>query len=375
MTVRAPRNRGPAGRQRHRSARRTVRPVLAPVAALALVLTACSADDGGPVEATAPDATATDDTEATATGDDGSTSSPAPTSPAPTSSPTSPAPTSPAPTSPAPPSEEPPSDAAELPRGGTEFFPHYRLFGYSGHPRSEPLGRLGIGDLDERIVELEERSAEFVGDRELMPVLELITVVVHPVPGQDGMYRTREPDEVVQTFLDAADRHDALLLLNIQPGMSSMIDEVRHYEKFLVEPNVGVALDPEWDVREGQIPGQVYGHTRGEEIDEVARYLADLVEEHDLPQKALIYHQVHRGVVSNPEDIGEYDSVVIINSIDGIGHPTDKIATYDRIMQDRPDHVVPGFKLFYEEDAAFGPLMTGEEVLGLDPVPEYILWE
>jgi hypothetical protein len=37
--------------------------------------------------------------------------------------------------------------------------------------------------------------------------------------------------------------------------------------------------------------------------------------------------------------------------------------------------VVPGFKLFYEEDAAFGPLMSGDEVLGLDPQPEYILWE
>jgi hypothetical protein len=36
----------------------------------------------------------------------------------------------------------------------------------------------------------------------------------------------------------------------------------------------------------------------------------------------------------------------------------------------------PGFKLFYEEDvAAGGPLMTPDEVLALQPTPEYVLYE
>lgn len=271
--------------------------------------------------------------------------------------------------------EPPEPQVAELPRGGTEIFPDYRLFGYSGHPQSEALGRLGIGDLDDRVREIEEVGQDYLGGRELMPVLELITVVVHPVPMADGLYRTREPASVVQTYLDAAERHDAMLLLNIQPGMSTMIDEVRFYEEFLLHPSVGIALDPEWDVAPGQIPGQVYGHTAGTEIDEVAAYLDGLIEENDLPQKALIYHQVHPGVVSNPEDIGEYDNVVVINAIDGIGHPADKIATYNRVIQDKPDHVIAGFKLFYEEDAMFGPLMTPDQVLELDPQPQYILWE
>lgn len=263
----------------------------------------------------------------------------------------------------------------ELPRGGTEIFPEYRLFGYSGHPQSEPLGRLGIGDLDERVEEIEEVGQGYLDGRELMPVLELITVVVHPLPGPDGMYRTREPESVVQDYLDAAERHDAMLLLNIQPGMSTMMDEVEHYEEFLQHPSVGVALDPEWDTAPGQVPGEVYGFTDGSEIDEVARYLDDLVEENDLPQKALVYHQVHRGVVGNPDAIGEYDNVVVINSVDGIGAPSDKIATYTNVIADKPDQVVAGFKLFFAEDAALGPLMTPDEVLAIDPEPEYILWE
>ena len=53
----------------------------------------------------------------------------------------------------------------ELPRGGREVFPTYRLFGYSGHPRAEALGRLGIGDINERMRELEERGQDYRVDR------------------------------------------------------------------------------------------------------------------------------------------------------------------------------------------------------------------
>jgi len=152
------------------------------------------------------------------------------------------------------PTQQPPPDdvevtteapqAIELPRGGTEIFPHYRLFGYSGLPGSPGMGRMGIGDLDERVVEMEERGEEYAGGRDLLPVLELIATVVHATPGSDGMFRTYIPESVIQDHLDAARRHQGILLLNIQPGRADFIDEVKHYEKWLVEPDVGVALDP-----------------------------------------------------------------------------------------------------------------------------------
>lgn len=288
-----------------------------------------------------------------------------------TPSDTSPSTTSPSTASPT----APPGEAAELPRGGVEIFPEYRLFGYSGNPGSEALGRLGIGDLDERVEEMQERGAEYADGRELLPVLELIATVVHPTPQSDGMYRTRTPDEVVQDHLDAARRHDGLLLLNIQPGQADFIDEVRYWEDFLVEPDVGVALDPEWAMQEGAVPGELYGRTTGAELDEVSAYLDGLVEEHDLPQKVMVYHQVHRSVVQDIDDLTDRDGVVVIQSVDGIGARADKIGTYDRVRQDTPEFVHAGFKLFYEEDAALGPLMTAAEVMGLDPPPEYVLFE
>lgn len=342
--------------RRARHVGRRGRALLASAGALAVVLAGCA--DAGPDGAQAP-------TDTGVTDGSGATDGPGDATGGPT--------------------QEPPPDdvevtteapqAIELPRGGTEIFPEFRLFGYSGLPGSPGMGRMGIGDLDERVVEMEERGEEYAGGRPLLPVLELIATVVHATPGSDGMYRTYIPESVIQDHLDAARRHDGILLLNIQPGRADFIDEVRHYEKWLVEPDVGVALDPEWAVEEGQIPGEVYGRTSGAELDEVAAYLAELVEEHALPEKVMVYHQVHPGVVRDEHELGAHEGVVLIKSVDGIGAPSDKIKTYNKVNETKPEHVVPGFKLFYEEDLVLGPIMTGAEVLGLDPQPEYILFE
>lgn len=264
---------------------------------------------------------------------------------------------------------------AELPRGGRTIFPEYRLYGYSGYPGSSALGRLGTGDLDERMTEIEQTGADYVGDRELLPVMELIAVTVHGTPQADGLYRTRTTDEIIQSWLDAARRHEALLLLNVQPGRASMLDEVKHLEKWLVEPDVGLALDPEWAVSGDEIPGRVFGHTTGAELNEIADWTAALVAEHDLPEKVLLYHQLHENIVSDEAALVPHEGVVLIKSIDGIGTPRAKTNTYERIVATTPEYVHLGFKLFFEEDARHGPLMTAEEVMALTPQPEYVLWE
>ena len=271
------------------------------------------------------------------------------------------------------PTPEPP---AELPRGGREIFPRYRLFGYSGSPGAPGQGRLGIGDLDDRMVEMESRGKPFTGGRELLPVMELIAVTVHGVPGADGMYRTRVRDSVIEEWLAMAREHKAILLLNIQPGRADFIDEVRYLEKWLSEPDVGVALDPEWAVEPGQIPGRVFGRTTGAELNECAAYLADLVAEHNLPEKVMVYHQLHLDIVRNESSLKQHDGVVLVKSIDGIGSPGAKVATWTRIVAATPAGVHLGFKLFYLEDVERGGrLMTAREVLALTPRPEYILFE
>ncbi|CAN5177622.1 hypothetical protein BH20ACT5_BH20ACT5_10800 [soil metagenome] len=298
------------------------------------------------------------------------TSSAEPTDDAPAATSTAATTTSAAPTTTTPPPPPPP----ELPGGGRDIFPAYRLVGFSLAPGSPALGGL-TGDLDVAAARLEEQAIPYGVDRPVLPVFELIATVVHPVPGADGNYSTRATDENIGNHLDAARRHGALLLLNIQPGTADFLPEVQAYEKWLREPEVGVALDPEWAISPGQIPGEVYGRTTGQELDGVAAYLATLVEEGDLPEKVMVYHQVAPQVVEDEAALREHPGVAAIKSVDGIGSQGAKEATWYRLMETKPAHVTPGFKLFYEEDLRGGPLMTPEQVLALMPLPEYVLYE
>ncbi|MGW5237929.1 hypothetical protein ACWEOW_03260 [Monashia sp. NPDC004114] len=265
--------------------------------------------------------------------------------------------------------------APALPRGGRVLFPAYRLVGYAGYPGSAALGRLGIGDLDARVREIEKVAGPLAGGRTVMPVLELIATVVRSEPGGDGMYRTRTEPATIDRYLRAARRAKGILLLNIQPGRARFIDEVRHYERWLAQPDVGVALDPEWAMGPHQVPMREFGSTTGAEIDGVAAYLSALVKRHNLPEKVLVYHQLAPSIVRREAGIRARPGVVLVKSIDGIGSRAMKLETYDKLVAHLPRPVHAGFKLFYSEDGRFGPLMTPAQVLALRPQPEYVLYE
>ena len=263
----------------------------------------------------------------------------------------------------------------QLPRGGRTLFPAYRLFGYCGSPASPALGRLGVGDLDTQVEEMLRRSEAYAYGRRIMPVLELIATLVHPTPGADGKYRSWVGTDVVDRWLATARRHKALLLLNIQPGRAAFVDEVKHWERYLREPDVGVALDPEWAVQAGQVPGRVFGSTTGQALDQCAAYLSDLVAEHDLPEKVMVYHQLHLSIVRGESALRPHAGVVPVKVIDGIGLPHWKVLAYNKIRAQTPASTHAGFKLFFDEDARVGPLMQPSEVMALTPQPEYVLYE
>jgi hypothetical protein len=264
----------------------------------------------------------------------------------------------------------------ELPRGGREVFPRYRLVGYAGLTGARTLGRLGTGPLDQRVGELERRAASYASGREILPVLEVIATIVRGSPGRDGRYRIRISDKQIETYVKTARKHRALLLLNIQPGRSEFLPEAKSYERWLKLPDVGVALDPEWAMDPGQVPGRAYGHSTGAELDGVAAYLSQLVEQHDLPQKVLVYHQVAHSVLRAESGLHQHPGVVLIKSVDGLGPPGPKINTYRHMNKTTPRFVHAGFKLFFTEDRRnHGRLMTPREVLALQPRPEYVMYE
>jgi hypothetical protein len=275
------------------------------------------------------------------------------------------------------PSVPPSADARpQLPRGGTQLFPRYRLVGYSGGEASAAFGRLGIGNLDARVREIERTGRRYTTDgRTLLPVLELITVIVQGKPGRDGLYRSRIEDAQIARYLAAARRHKALLLLNIQPGRAAFLPEVQSLQRWLAQPDVGIALDPEWAVGPGQTPGQVFGQTTAKELNQVGRYLSAFTESRGLPEKAMVVHQLASRIIHRVQDVKAHPGVEVVLSVDGIGSRGSKEETWRKLVKPLPKAVRPGFKLFFEEDRKHGKLMTPGQVLRLKPRPDYVLYE
>jgi hypothetical protein len=265
--------------------------------------------------------------------------------------------------------------APELPRGGRTIFPVHRLVGFCGTPGAPNLGTLA-GNLPARAKQIEGYGTKYAAGKTPLPVFELIATLVMGMPGQDGKWRKRVDEHVVDEYLAAARQAKALLLLDLQPGQSDFMTELQHFEKYLHEPDVGVALDPEWAVKAKQKPGVFYGHTTGKVIDDVAKYLSEIVTKDNLPEKVLVYHVLAPFIVSEEAQMAEHPGVVIVKSVDGLGPKGAKLTTYGAVTKGIARFVHPGFKLFFQEDTTNGhKLMTPEEVLRLRPQPDYVMYE
>jgi len=272
------------------------------------------------------------------------------------------------------PAPPPPPPPPQLPGGGRHLLPERRLVGFSGAPRSSALGPL-TGNLDEADAQLHRQAAGYDADKPVQPVYELIATRAISYPGPDGTYRSRASDETIDEHLAAARAHGAILLLGIQPGRADFTEEVRHYDRWLSQPDVGVALDPEWAVGPAEKPGSTFGTVTGGKLNEIADHLSEVVRRNDLPQKPMIYHQLAKKIIQNEEQLQPHPELAMVKSVDGIGSQQLKEATWRQLLPSTPPYVAAGFKLFYQEDARSGPLMTPQQVLALNPKPQYVLYE
>jgi hypothetical protein len=265
-----------------------------------------------------------------------------------------------------------PAGPPQLPRGGRTLLPHYRVVAYYGAPQDAGLGQLGIGSPGQAAHNLIAQAAPYArGGRPLQPAFELIATLVTAAPGDDGKYRYRQSDAVIDRYLAAARKAKALLILDIQPGRASFMDEVRAYSRYLRQPDVGLALDPEWSMRRGQVPGRVIGSTDAAVINQAGAYLSMLVSRGDLPQKLLIVHQFTPSMIRHKRQLAEHPGVALVVNIDGFGNPPNKISKY-RLFARRHPPWYNGFKLFYHEDTH---MMSPRAVLHLRPRPDVIIYE
>lgn len=258
----------------------------------------------------------------------------------------------------------------ELPRGGRTILPEKRVVAFYGAPQSRELGALGIGKPDDAARRLSRQARAYRRGRPVLPALELITVIANADAGEDGMYRSRQSNAVIRRYLRAARRHRMLLLLDIQPGRSDFFKETTRLERWLRQPDVGLAIDPEWRVGEGEVPGQVIGQVEAREVNATSAWLARLVARHDLPQKLFIVHQFTDDMVDDTQ-LKRRDGLAMVLNADGFGTKPVKVSKYKAFTR-AAKTFHQGFKLFYKEDVG---LMTPGQVLRLRPSPDVVVYE
>ena len=262
----------------------------------------------------------------------------------------------------------------ELPRGGRSIFPEFRVVGFAGAPQAEELGELGIGSPDSAAKRLERQAQPYArarGRPPVLPAFELIAVIADGTPGDDGKYRTRQKPEVIRRYLAAARRAKAILVLDVQPGRADFLDEVRELDEFLAEPDVSLALDPEWHMAEGQVPGQTIGSVTADQVNEVSKHVSEIVGRRRLPEKLLLVHQFTSDMIEDRGRLRSYPGAALTLNVDGFGTPQLKRKKYHELVR-RGDPGYHGFKLFYREDTN---LMSPEQVLRLRPQPSFVVYE
>lgn len=249
-----------------------------------------------------------------------------------------------------------------------------RLVAYYGHPSTGLMGVLGEYQPDELMDRLKEQTAEYSKldpDRPAVPTIELIASVAQPVPGSDGLYVTQTPKKDVQTYVDLTKKNDALLLLDVQLGRATVMQEIELLEPYLKLPHVHLAIDTEYSVEDGEVPGQDLGEVDGPEIQEAVEYLDDLVERENIPDKLLMVHQFEDGIVTNKQAIKPTKNVQVALHADGFGGADAKAVKYELLVRDQPIQY-GGFKVFYKQDE---PVLEPRDVLRLDPAPAVVTYQ
>jgi hypothetical protein len=261
----------------------------------------------------------------------------------------------------------------ELPGGGRSILPDRRVVAFYGAPQDPELGALGAGRPAAVARRLRRQARPYrQRGRPVLPAFELISTVVQSDPGADGDYGQRQSPRTIRRYLRAARRQGMLLILDIQPGRAPFMREVRALEPFLSQPDVSLALDPEWSMAPGQVPGQQIGATDAATVNEVSAYLAGIVRRRGLPQKLLVVHRFTEDMIQNEGALERHRGVALVVNVDGFGDQPNKISKYRAFTRGRRRDGHHGFKLFYEEDTN---LMRPRQVLRLRPPPDLIVYE
>jgi hypothetical protein len=247
------------------------------------------------------------------------------------------------------------------------------LITWYGNPNSPRMGVLGRYTGTELVEGLRKQADAYQGltNKTVIAGYELVAIVAQDVPGADGMWRRRESSEVIDSMLQQARLHGFTLVLDVQVGHSTVPEELQHLQPYLEQPDVYLALDPEFDMAPNEQPGVDIGSLQASDVTYAMSFLGQLVTEHQLPHKVLIVHQFTNHMLPDKPRISRSPLVDLVLDMDGFGAQSLKRDTYRMIMKQK---ALPfaGMKLFYEQDH---DLFTPAEVMQMQPQPSVVIYQ
>jgi hypothetical protein len=258
------------------------------------------------------------------------------------------------------------------------ILPEKRIVAFYGNPLSRKMGVLGELPPPQMLARFDKVVADWRAadpTHPVQPALQLIAVVAQGAPGRDGKYRLRMTDSLINMVAGWAAQRNALLILDVQVGKSTVQEELPRLVPFLKQPNVHLAIDPEFSMKTGNVPGTKIGTMDASDVNYAAGLLRGLVDQYHLPPKVLIVHRFTRKMVSNAKGITLDPRVQVVMDMDGWGPPWLKFDSY-RDYEEADPVQFTGFKLFFHNDTKKGdPILTPAEVLRLTPKPVYIQYQ
>lgn len=271
-----------------------------------------------------------------------------------------------------------PVTTAPYPNYGA-LLPFNRIVAYYGNFYSKDLGVLGQYPPQQMLSMLMGEVAKWQAadpTTPVIPALDYIVVTAQGSAGADGKYRLRMPADQIEEAIALANQVHGIVFLDVQVGLSNVETEVPLLATYLAEPNVELALDPEFDMPNGARPDSVIGTMSAADINFAANYLAGIVRQDNLPPKILVVHRFTEQMVTNSQDITPLPEVEVIMDMDGWGTPAQKVKIYKEVVTGYPVQFT-GLKLFYKNDllAPSTRLLTPKEILNLVPQPSYIQYQ
>jgi hypothetical protein len=263
----------------------------------------------------------------------------------------------------------------QLPGGGQVVFPGRRMVALYGHPGDTVLGALGEQDLPATVARAQQVAAGYtalVGEP-VVPAFDLIATIASAGAGADGDYSSESSVDFLRPWVDAAKSAGIYVVLDLQPGRTDFLTQAQRYTDLLVEPNVGLALDPEWRLKPDQVHLEQIGSVSADEINRTGRWLADLTRDHRLPQKILMVHQFRFDMITDRSTlVTDYDELSVVIHVDGFGSAGQKFSTWNALHIDEPPNIWWGWKDFYDEDK---PTFTPQETVAVEPSPVFISYQ